>query len=62
MFHILCGLFFPFFEHNVLARLWIILFELDLARHELPVFARPVHLSGTFRFKLYELVLGHRSS
>ena len=46
-------------EDDVLARLWVVLFKLDLARHELLILARPVHLPGALRLELYELILRH---
>ncbi len=52
-------LFFAFFEDNMLAGFWIVLFKFNLTSDELLVLARPVHLSGAFVFKLYELILGH---
>jgi hypothetical protein len=54
-----CLLLLAFFEDDVLSGFGIVLFELDLAGDQLLVLAGPVHLSGAFVFKLYELVLRH---
>lgn len=41
----------------MLASLWIVLFEFDLAGNKLFVLARVVHLSGAFVLELYQLIL-----
>ncbi len=44
-------------ENNVLATLWIVLLEFDLAGHKFLVLASPIHLSGAFVLELYEEIL-----
>ncbi len=46
-------------EGDVLAGLGIVLLELDLARDELLVLARPIHLTGRFVAQLDETILRH---
>ena len=50
-------LFLCFFEDDVLAGFGIVLLELDLARDEFLVLARPVHVSGCFVAQLDEAIL-----
>jgi len=59
MFWLTFSLFFSFFEYDMLTSFWVVLLEFNLARYKLPVFARPIDLSGSFGFQLYELILGH---
>ena len=50
-------LFLRLLEGHMLAGLRIVLLEFDLARDELFVLARPIHVSGGFVAKLDEAIL-----
>ena len=50
-------LLFSLFENDVLAELFGVLFELNLARNELFVLARPIHLPRGGVLEYYESVL-----